>query len=39
MGKSIAVSQDLENIIADIAEVARILWKLVLILKDYPILS
>jgi rhamnulose-1-phosphate aldolase len=28
MGKSIAVSQDLENIITDIAEVARILWKL-----------
>ncbi|GAH30687.1 unnamed protein product, partial [marine sediment metagenome] len=28
MGKSIAVSQDLGNIITDIAEVARILWKL-----------
>ncbi len=28
MDKSIAVSQDLENIITDIAEVARILWKL-----------
>ncbi len=28
MGKSFAVSQDLENIITDIAEVARILWKL-----------
>jgi len=28
MGKSIAVGQDLENIITDIAEVARILWKL-----------
>ena len=28
MGKSIAISQDLENIITNIAEVARILWKL-----------
>ena len=28
MGKSIAVSQDLENIITDIAKVVRILWKL-----------
>lgn len=28
MGRSIAVSQDLENIITDIAEVARILWEL-----------
>ncbi len=28
MGKSIAVGQNLENIITDIAEVARILWKL-----------
>ncbi|MBA7527686.1 Rhamnulose-1-phosphate aldolase [subsurface metagenome] len=28
MGKSIAVGQNLENIITDIAKVARILWKL-----------
>jgi len=28
MNKSIAISQDLEKIIKDIAEVARILWEL-----------